>query len=128
MASVQIIKNVIEYEAGCQVKGFLFCYVGQYKRKKIVKGKGRNKIPKEIREQERTGEEKDKDTTGIPACKVSKFYLFTLAPILTTFFEYSPYILGFEKMQKVPCGPKLWLTTRMLGKKVIPTLKSKQKF
>lgn len=38
MVSVQVIKNVIQHEAGCQVKGFLFCYVGQCKRKKIVKG------------------------------------------------------------------------------------------
>lgn len=107
MASVQVIKNVIQHEAGCQVKGFLFCYVGQYKKKKIVKGKARNKVQNEIKEQERTGQEKDEDTTGIPACKVTKFSLFTFAPTLTTFFEDSSYVLGLGKVQKVPCGPKL---------------------
>lgn len=37
-------------------------------------------------------------------------------------------MLGLGKVQKVPCGPEMWHTTRILGEKVIPTLKSKQKF
>lgn len=114
MASVQVIKNVIQHEAGCWVKGFLFCYVGQYKRKKIVKGKGRNTMRKEITERERTGEEKDEDTTRIPACKVSKFYLFTFAPILITFLSTVPTSLSLRRCRKflvdLNCGtlPESW--------------------
>lgn len=63
----------------------------------------------------------------LPARSANFVYLHLLLYLLC-FPEYSPYVLGLGKVQKIPCGLKLLHTTRILGEKVIPTFKSKEKF
>lgn len=58
----------------------------------------------------------------------ANFVYLHLLLYLLHFFEYNSQVLGLGKVQKVPCGLKLWHTTRILGEKVISTFKSKQNF
>lgn len=66
----------------------LFCYIDQCKRKKKSKRvKPEKKCRKKLKNEKKQMKKKTQ-TTDIPAFKVSKFHLFTFAPMFTTFFEH----------------------------------------